>query len=304
MSVKQIDWDLLKELECPVCVEYMASPISMCENGHNICGTCKERLLGCPTCRGPFIYGRNINLEKIAATAIYPCKNKEAGCKETFVLKDMDNHLAECLLQKQQCPFRKLSDVDCPWTGTLSDITLHILGEHDSETAEMPGHFKVELRDFAVGNSYRRVVHTLEEIFYLAWEKMGDLFSFGVFHIGPKGETMKFKYGFKMCNSAEYVAVIRKTHSYLEGGLKDILPGKCVTLHYGKIKECLGENGNLSCEIEIGERELEGFVVEDMQENLQVCIAFCSSEQQELLQQHEHLQNLQPIRLYYRRRRG
>jgi hypothetical protein len=29
---KQLDWDLLKELECPVCLEYMESPIKMCEN--------------------------------------------------------------------------------------------------------------------------------------------------------------------------------------------------------------------------------------------------------------------------------
>ena len=94
MSGRHLDWQLLEELECPVCTEYMASQIKMCENGHNICGGCKERLPECPTCRGTFIKGRNIVLEKLAANAIYPCKNKEAGCEETFALEDRDSHLA------------------------------------------------------------------------------------------------------------------------------------------------------------------------------------------------------------------
>jgi len=278
MSGRQLDWEFLKELECPVCFEYMSSPIKMCENGHNICGGCKESLSECPTCRGKFVNVRNIVLEKFATNAIYPCKNREAGCEETFALEGRDGHLAECLFQSKECPFRKLSGVDCPWTGILSDITVHLVVEHESENAEMEGHFKVELLDFAVGRPYRRVVQTFGELFYLAWETEGDVFSFGVFHFGPKNETKYFKYGIKICNSAEYIAVTRKCHSYLEGGLKDIQPGKCVTLHYGTIQECLGENRNLSCEIEIGKWKLEGFAVQDMQEYLQVCCAICSSE--------------------------
>jgi hypothetical protein len=133
MSGRQLDWQLLEELECPVCFEYMSSPIKMCENGHNICGVCKERLSDCPNCKGTFVNGRNIVLEKLAATAVYPCKNKEAGCEETITVEDRENHLADCLFQRRECPFRKLSGVECPWTGTLSDIALHITVEHNSE---------------------------------------------------------------------------------------------------------------------------------------------------------------------------
>jgi len=101
MSGKQIDRELLKELECPVCTEYMSSPIKMCENGHNICGSCKEHLWECPSCRGMFVTVRNIALEKLAATAVYPCKNREAGCEETFTVNDKDSHLAECLFHRK-----------------------------------------------------------------------------------------------------------------------------------------------------------------------------------------------------------
>ena len=107
MSGRQLDWQLLEELECPVCLEYMSSPINMCENGHSICGGCKESLSECPSCRGRFIKVRNITLEKLADTALYPCKNKEAGCQETFTLENRCNHLAECLFHSKECPFRK-----------------------------------------------------------------------------------------------------------------------------------------------------------------------------------------------------
>jgi hypothetical protein len=278
MSGRLLDLEFLKELECPVCMEYMASSIKMCENGHNICGGCKERLTDCPTCRGKFTNVRNIALEKFASIAVYPCKNRDAGCEETFALEDRNNHLAECLFQSGECPFRKLSGVDCPWTGTVSDIPLHILDKHGRETAEVKRHFKMELLYFAVGMRYHRAVLIFGELFYLACETEGDIFRFGVFHFGSKNETKNFKYGIKIGNSAEYVTVTRKCHSYLEGGLKDMQPGKCVTLNYGTVQECLGENGELSCEIEIRKWKLDGFVVEDMREYLQVCFASCSSE--------------------------
>jgi len=68
----------------------------------------------------------------------------------------------------------------------------------------------VELLDFSVGKPYRRAF-ILGELFYLAWESEGDIFRFGVFHFDPKNETIIFKYGIKIGNSAEYVAVTRVT---------------------------------------------------------------------------------------------
>jgi hypothetical protein len=83
---KHLDWELLKELECPVCLEYMESPIKMCETGHNICVSCGSQVPKCPSCKGKFTEARNFTLERIAAAAIYPCKNQEAGCEQTFTV--------------------------------------------------------------------------------------------------------------------------------------------------------------------------------------------------------------------------
>jgi hypothetical protein len=92
MSSRQIDWELLRQLGFQFCGEYMASPIKMCEKGHIICGGCKEFLSDCPNCTAKCINARNFNLEKIAATAVYPCKNREPGCKEIFTVDDRNKH--------------------------------------------------------------------------------------------------------------------------------------------------------------------------------------------------------------------
>jgi len=80
---KQLDWDLLKELEC---LEHMEPPIRLCKNGHSICDSCGLQVSNCPSCRRTFTKARNFSLERIAATAIYPCKNREASSEETFTV--------------------------------------------------------------------------------------------------------------------------------------------------------------------------------------------------------------------------
>ena len=35
--------DVLEHLECPVCMQYMLPPNTLCRNGHNICSICKQK---------------------------------------------------------------------------------------------------------------------------------------------------------------------------------------------------------------------------------------------------------------------
>ena len=275
MSDRQIYWDLLKGLECPVCKGYMASPIKMCENGHNICGSCKERLSDCPTCKGKFINVRNITLENLAATAIYPCKNREAGCEETFTVDDRNKHLAVCLYQSRKCPVSKIPHSNCSWNGILLDLKAHIEDKHANDTA--PNHFLMSLCDLARGMSYCWYAFILGELFYFTFKTENDVFSFGVFHCGPTEETEAFKYGIKIGNSEEHVTVTRKCHSYLEGGLKDLQHGKCFKIFYDTVLEFVSEFGHLSCELEIGREKLDGFSLkEEGKTSCQVTVTPCA----------------------------
>jgi hypothetical protein len=217
-------------------------------------------------------------MEKLAATAVYPCKNREAGCEVTFTADNRESHLAVCLFQSRECLIRKVSGVDCPWTGTLSDIAVHITAEHASETVDVPAHFRVELVHFVIGNIYRKVVIYMGEVFCLIWKTEGDILSFVVLHFGSKNESNNFKYGIKIGSSDVYVAVTCNCYSYLEGGLNDIKPSNCVVLPLFQIQECIGEQGELSCEIEIGKWKLDGFVSEGILETISHFRAICNSE--------------------------
>jgi len=191
-------------------------------------------------------------------------------------------HLAECLFQSRECPFKKLSGGGCAWNGTLSDIAVHITDKHCSETAEVQEHFKVKLLDLSRGKRYHQVVLFMGELFYLTWEITEDAFSFGVFYFGPKKETEALKYGIEIGNSEEQVTVTRKCHSYVEGGLKDLQPEKYVKLYYNTLQNCLSESTDLWCEIEIGREKLDGFVLEELQECLKavgiICVGWDSAD--------------------------
>jgi len=48
--------DMVKDLECPVCMEESAAPIFSCMQMHVICSTCRDKVVGnsCPVCRGSY----------------------------------------------------------------------------------------------------------------------------------------------------------------------------------------------------------------------------------------------------------
>jgi len=253
-STKGLDLDLLKELECPVCLEYMESPIEMCENRHNTCSSCKERIPHCPICRGRFTNDRNSFLEKFAASAIYPCKNREAGCEETLSISDRTNHQSVCVYQSTECPFKKLSLVNCPWNGILCEIGGHVRSEHGSETLEYTEWFEVTLQNFYTARRYCKAIFIENKLFYLVWEVSFDTFYFAVFHVGHKNEAKDFIYEFKICKLVENISITGTCRSYLEAKWKVLRPGECVTLHYSTVQKYVNENRDLSCEIEVRER--------------------------------------------------
>jgi E3 ubiquitin-protein ligase SIAH1 len=253
-STKGLDWDLLEELECPVCLEYMASPIEMCENRHNICSSCKERLPNCPTCRGKLTEVRNIALEKSAATAVYPCKNREAGCEETLSISDKTEHLSECVYQSTKCPFTILSPINCPWAGILCEIGGHVRSVHGSEISDYTGWFEVKLQNFYTARRYCKAIFIGDKLFYLLWEVSFDTFYFAMFHVGNKKEAEDFTYEFKICKLLENISITGTCNSYLEPKWKVLRRGECVTLHYSTVQNYVNQNRDLSCEIEVRKR--------------------------------------------------
>ncbi|GLV36291.1 sina homologue [Carabus blaptoides fortunei] len=88
--------ELLVELECPICMTYMAPPIRQCATGHSICEPCRRKLPACPLCQGKFTDSKNISLEALARKMHYPCINNKAGCTERLAWDERENHERDC----------------------------------------------------------------------------------------------------------------------------------------------------------------------------------------------------------------
>jgi len=95
---------LLNVMKCPVCTQYMVPPITLCVNGHNVCGICKPKLDVCPTCRDLFLGIKNEALEKLAREVKYPCTYQNFGCKEVLALYMLVEHQAKCPNGQLTCP--------------------------------------------------------------------------------------------------------------------------------------------------------------------------------------------------------
>jgi hypothetical protein len=111
---------LLQSLTCPLCCQYMRPPITLCQAGHNICSSCRPDMQWwggnrCPQCDSPLLDTRNVALESIAGSLLYPCRYSAAGCPHKFRLEDVGPHHAECPHRSYGCPLRALEH--CKWTG-------------------------------------------------------------------------------------------------------------------------------------------------------------------------------------------
>jgi E3 ubiquitin-protein ligase SIAH1 len=119
---------LLKDLECPVCLQYMVPPIKLCTNGHNICRRCKESVQWCPTCRAEFSETRCLALENVVRTQKYPCVNRQGGCLELFSIEHINKHQGDCVYGNIKCPMHLFKK--CSWNGLKNDLKEHAKAAH------------------------------------------------------------------------------------------------------------------------------------------------------------------------------
>ncbi|CAF88971.1 unnamed protein product, partial [Tetraodon nigroviridis] len=84
--------DLASLFECPVCFDYVLPPILQCQSGHLVCSNCRPKLTCCPTCRGPLGSIRNLAMEKVANSVLFPCKYASSGCEVTLPHTEKTEH--------------------------------------------------------------------------------------------------------------------------------------------------------------------------------------------------------------------
>ena len=205
---------LLKEMGCPVCMQYMVSPIILCINGHNICGKCKNRVTCCPTCRAKFSEIRNLALEHIA------------------------EHHAACLYGKTKCPFTINKTCKTAWSGFKSDLKEHAKAAHPGRFFESPSFGAVYVDGIVSLLSYFGE-------FFVAYQRIrrGKLYC-AVQLIGTSSEASKYKCEFTLRapNGIEQISKTLFVRSYSEDFEKIFKSGKCFCLDEAVVRYFLVEN--------------------------------------------------------------
>jgi len=177
--------NLLKDLECPVCMQYMVPPIKMCTNGHNICSKCRETVKCCPTCRAKFLETRNVALENIAIRQKYPCANRQSGCLELFTIEHIAKHHAVCVYGKIKCPFHLVET--CSWTGLKSNLKEHVKAAHSKEFREGPAFISQPY------SSFFEMCFCFGELFTCYFKNRDGIYYGAVQLIGTRIEASKYK---------------------------------------------------------------------------------------------------------------
>jgi len=234
---RALDEAFLKELECPVCMEYMVPPIKLCTNGHNICSRCRGRVQHCPTCTAEFLGTRNVVLENIARRLKYPCANRQKGCLELFSIEHITEHQALCVYGKIKCPF--VFNWNCSWKGFKSDLKEH------AKTAHPGCYFEDSTFCFFIfRDRILRVLSCFGELFVHQKRILNGILYCAVQLIGTSSEASKYKCEFTLraANGIEQISSTFLVQGYSEDWETSFNSGKCLRLDEATVKNFLVEN--------------------------------------------------------------
>ncbi|PNF19731.1 hypothetical protein B7P43_G14772 [Cryptotermes secundus] len=225
-EASQISKSVQDALECPVCLEYMTPPITMCSSGHSVCQACRPRMTSCPTCRRPLLGIRNYALELLARELQLPPRPADAP-------------QATCL---DTCPYEPEygCPLECSWTGRHSELGKHLSERHSDKILEGTGgqscrwDLPLSVKDtrviFAFGKVflYQQRLHTIKRVFYIV-----------VQYVGPEEEASRFKYEVELRSGsgAQKMTVIGNVTLHYYQDINAVYEaGNCVTLDYDVVK--------------------------------------------------------------------
>lgn len=233
--------EVLSNLECPICTEYMISSIFVCPNGHSICGRCKQKVTHCPMCSVPLGSTKNFALESLAEALaqIYPiisaCPFSAYGCNAKVNISELNEH-------KQKCSFRRFKcilddgDWQCDFIGSRNALKKHLKKKHDDDflicdTSMSPITFPME----------NDVYFTLYEndIFYFHIKQEGEMLYAWLQHIGSPDWAGDYLYSvrvFSNQSSKRECYVTERCVSNIASFNAAIEAGRCAAISIKNIK--------------------------------------------------------------------
>ncbi|XP_020759235.2 E3 ubiquitin-protein ligase SIAH1-like [Odocoileus virginianus] len=249
--------DLASLFECPVCFDCALPPILQCPNGHLICSECRSRLTRCPTCRELLTPIRNLAMEKLAVSVLFPCKYATFGCEITMPPTEKADHEEHCEFRPCCCPCPGAS---CGWQGAVNAVVAHVRQQHVS-VITLQGEAVV----FLAVNIHLPVVVDWIMMqscfgfhFMLLLEKLetydGQQKFFAVVQlIGTRQQAENFVYRLELNGNRRRLTWEATPLSIHERFATAIMNSDCLVLDPG-VAELFAENGDLSIDVTISMR--------------------------------------------------
>jgi len=170
-----------------------------------------------------------------------------------FPIALIRDHEGVCQFDPFDCPlnFR----IKCNWTGPLTEIKGHVLHKHKDLLRRLYirtlGLAKPTVQKFNKDKIYVDILLSNDNIFFEAYEVVGDAFYYIIQYIGPEKEASQFKYKFVLESGAEEITVCSVASSYSMDVKQVYSTSKCVKLFCDTKERFLDEDKNLKFHVEI-----------------------------------------------------
>ncbi|CAH8556393.1 unnamed protein product [Schistosoma bovis] len=247
--------DLASLFECPVCMDYALPPIMQCQSGHIVCASCRSKLSSCPTCRGNLDNIRNLAMEKLASSVLFPCKYSTSGCPETFHYTSKSEHEAACEYRPYDCPCPGAS---CKWLGELEQVMPHLVHHHKSITTlqgedivflatdiSLPGAVDWVMMQSCFGHSFMLVLEKQERV-------PDQIFFALVQLIGTRKQADQFVYRLELNGHRRRLTWEACPRSIHDGVQSAIAVSDCLVFD-SNTAHSFAENGNLGINVTISQ---------------------------------------------------
>jgi hypothetical protein len=239
---------LLKELECPVCMEYFRQPIIMCRNGHSMCGKCRAQLMRCPLCRSDFLETRNRTLEILTRKISLACIYSSVGCSMKIMMAKITVHERNCHWRPFKCP-----KPNCACKCPLADMRNHLWAVHGTSLLRENRDSITLLRNFGTTSNWQRAILFSDEIFvHVCTVIEGRLYTC-VLHVGLQEKTTRFSYSvqIKGQKATERQKAPYSVHNYISDMNQIIRSGNCAWFNYQFAQRCAGNESLLKMNVHL-----------------------------------------------------
>lgn len=118
---------IISRVKCSSCSGILDGFIYLCNTGHSVCSTCKNKLVICLQCNDSITNIRNHVLESLIPLFKFPCPYSDDGCCRILDEQNMREHKQRCIYRPYKCFF---CEENGGWIGPIAKFKDHLQTSH------------------------------------------------------------------------------------------------------------------------------------------------------------------------------